>query len=262
MNDHSNGNSPSNKENEIETAQLRSLTADYVFCPKCGAENAFNLSRAGKQLNYFCKRCSIKLNNYWTEFQNGQQLLANCKNCQQLTFESAKYCIYCGLIHKSKAKIKPETKTEDVEIEPESTLDFYSTYDRDEEKIVTSIISKNEYLRWRRMTYTSKKVSVIGTSILNVFLIIGSVFVYLEMNNYLTIAFFSCAFVCLIVTGAFIVNYEEKMKISEKIDSKRLAKERKPMSWMIIFPLSILTGAVLTLLVLALIQRYWELIRC
>jgi len=255
-----NGIAPAKKDNNIDVTQMRSLTDNYVFCPKCGVKNTFKLSKAGKQLNYFCKRCSAKLNNYWAKFQNGQLLLVSCKNCQQQTFESAKYCICCGLTHKSKVVIKP--KTEDTEMESDSTLDAYSTYDRSEERVATFVVSKNDYLRWRRLTYTSKKVTVIGVSILNVLLTLGTLFVHLEMSNYLPITFFSCAFICLIAIGAFVVNYEEKMKITKNIDSEKLRKERKPMSMIIIFSLYILTGTIIIWLIVTLVLRYREFIRC
>jgi hypothetical protein len=78
--------------------QFRSLTDDFVFCPKCGTKNMFKLSQTGTELNYFCERCSVKLNDYWEGTSTGQLAIAMCKTCQQSTFEELKYCIVCGSI--------------------------------------------------------------------------------------------------------------------------------------------------------------------
>lgn len=48
-------------------------------------------------LNYFCKICSVRLNDYWEDFQNDQIALISCVNCLQQTFDGLEYCISCGL---------------------------------------------------------------------------------------------------------------------------------------------------------------------
>lgn len=87
-----------------EFYQVRSLTDDFVFCPKCGTKNIFKLSRTGTQLNYFCERCSEKLNDYWEGAFTGQLSIAMCKACQQSTFEELKYCVSCGSIQRRVAR--------------------------------------------------------------------------------------------------------------------------------------------------------------
>jgi len=94
------GITPAKKDEFADEDQLQSLTDKFIFCPKCGYRNTFELSKTGTQLVYFCKRCSVKLNIYWDSYQNGEITIANCKSCQQVTFKELKYCISCGLQQK------------------------------------------------------------------------------------------------------------------------------------------------------------------
>jgi len=90
------GMTPAKKDIFEDISQLRSLTDSFVFCPKCGKRNTYELSRSGAQLIYFCKRCSAKLNAYWDSHQNGEMTTSFCRSCQQPTFKDLKYCITCG----------------------------------------------------------------------------------------------------------------------------------------------------------------------
>ena len=83
-----------------ETFYFRSLTDGYVFCPKCGTKNQFRLSSSSTELNYFCERCSEKLNDYWEGVYTGQIEIALCNTCQQSTFKELKYCVSCGSIQR------------------------------------------------------------------------------------------------------------------------------------------------------------------
>lgn len=103
MEDPFEGMTPAKKDKFEDFAQLRSLTDSFVFCPKCGKRNIYELSKAGTQLVYFCKRCSAKLNAYWDRHQKGEIVIANCKSCIQPTFKDLKYCISCGLQQKAVA---------------------------------------------------------------------------------------------------------------------------------------------------------------
>ncbi len=76
--------------------ELREITGETVFCPKCGADNIFKLSKEGKKLTYFCRRCSTVLNNFWNGYTRGQYSLAKCTTCQQSSFSELRYCISCG----------------------------------------------------------------------------------------------------------------------------------------------------------------------
>lgn len=97
------------KVNDFEdSSELRSLTTSYVFCPKCGKKNTFELSNSGSQLVYFCSRCSAKLNAFWESHQDGEMIIVNCKSCQQLTFKDLKYCISCG--SQQKAVVRKRSK--------------------------------------------------------------------------------------------------------------------------------------------------------
>lgn len=80
----------------IGSLVLREITSETVFCPKCGADNIFKLSKEGKKLTYFCRRCSTILNNFWNGYAKGQYGLANCTTCQQSSFSDLRYCISCG----------------------------------------------------------------------------------------------------------------------------------------------------------------------
>ena len=92
------GKTGEDEEKETPTPkQLRNLTDSYVFCPKCGANNNFELSKKGTLLNYFCKICGTKLNDYWEDFQNDLITVTDCVNCKQYTFEEPIFCISCGL---------------------------------------------------------------------------------------------------------------------------------------------------------------------
>lgn len=97
MEDPFNGMTPAKVDEFEDSVQLRSLTASYVFCPKCGNKNVLDLSSSGSQLVYFCSRCSTKLNTFWDSYHEGEMIIANCRSCQQLTFKNLKYCISCGL---------------------------------------------------------------------------------------------------------------------------------------------------------------------
>ena len=97
MEEHFEGITPAKKDEFEHIYFLRSLTDSFVYCPKCGTKNTFKLSGSGKQLVYFCMRCSSKLNTYWDRHQIGEIMIANCKSCQQKTFKDLKYCISCGL---------------------------------------------------------------------------------------------------------------------------------------------------------------------
>ena len=83
---------------------LRSLTDDFVFCPKCGTKNQFRISSSGTELNYFCDRCSERLNDFWEEAYTGQLETVICEACQQPTFEEMKYCISCGSLQRMVAR--------------------------------------------------------------------------------------------------------------------------------------------------------------
>ncbi|MGC9780669.1 MAG: hypothetical protein HZR80_15610 [Candidatus Heimdallarchaeota archaeon] len=82
-----------------ELYRLRELTDDFVFCPKCGTKNSFEIRQTEIKLKHFCKRCSARLNDFWDKFYDGKLTDACCKACQQPTFEEHKYCISCGEIH-------------------------------------------------------------------------------------------------------------------------------------------------------------------
>ncbi|MGC9781453.1 MAG: hypothetical protein HZR80_19580 [Candidatus Heimdallarchaeota archaeon] len=84
--------------------QLRSLTDDFVFCPKCGKKNSFTLSKTGSELKYFCERCSERLNDIWNEFYKELISIVNCKTCKQPTFDEYKYCTSCGSLQKKVAR--------------------------------------------------------------------------------------------------------------------------------------------------------------
>ena len=83
-----------------DTFYIRSLTDDFIFCPKCGTRNLFRLGKSGTELNYFCERCSDKLNDYWEGAHTGQMEIDMCYTCQQSTFKELKYCVSCGSIQK------------------------------------------------------------------------------------------------------------------------------------------------------------------
>ncbi|NHJ85390.1 MAG: hypothetical protein FK734_07995 [Asgard group archaeon] len=78
------------------TKSLRPLTGKVMFCPKCGSRNLFKEKASGVELNYFCKNCSVRLNDFWKDVENGHRALTHCENCYQLTFNRMIYCIHCG----------------------------------------------------------------------------------------------------------------------------------------------------------------------
>ncbi|NPE09408.1 MAG: hypothetical protein GNW80_14070 [Asgard group archaeon] len=90
---------------------LREMTGETVFCPKCGADNIFKLSKDGQKLMYFCRRCSTVLNNFWNGYTNGQYSLARCTTCQQPSFSSLKYCISCGVTIERETRVKQVKKS-------------------------------------------------------------------------------------------------------------------------------------------------------
>ena len=100
MEDPFRGISAAKDEAAEDKYQLRSLTDNFVFCPKCGMENSFKLSKEGKKLIYFCKKCKSILNNYWDGYTKKQYSVTNCSTCQQPTFKDLKYCISCGSIQR------------------------------------------------------------------------------------------------------------------------------------------------------------------
>lgn len=101
------------------------LTDELIFCPKCGAKNSFKISEYDIKLKYFCQRCSERLNDIWEDYQRGQIDETICKYCQQLTFNSFKYCIACGLKQKKVAKkrFKELSTTKEVNILEEAKED-------------------------------------------------------------------------------------------------------------------------------------------
>jgi len=147
-------------ESEIEKKEesinqlLRSLTDDFVFCPKCGHRNTFELSETGTQLVYFCKRCSAKLNVYWDSYQNGEIVIANCKSCQQVTFKELKYCISCGsqqravALKRSKAissQIPDFTMNQDDELQVACNCCVYGLIDT----IIGVVLGRSTQRRYR-----------------------------------------------------------------------------------------------------------------
>jgi len=98
--------SENEKKEESNDHQIRSLTDDYGFCPKCGAKNKFELTQDDSEVIYLCWQCSSELNDLWEDFQNDQISLVVCVNCHQYTFKDHKICASCGLL---KSKIsKPD----------------------------------------------------------------------------------------------------------------------------------------------------------
>jgi len=92
------------KLTEQSISPLLSLTDNNIHCPKCGTINSFKNDPVGTRLNYFCERCSVKLNDYWDAFQNGKNKLIKCKSCKELTFDGTKYCVFCGSIDRVVAR--------------------------------------------------------------------------------------------------------------------------------------------------------------
>ena len=86
------------EEEEIfaDLPKIPSLTEDIVYCPKCGAINSFKKSKSGRLLNHFCKRCGLRMNDFWDGYLEGHIKQAICESCQQTTFEGSIYCIACG----------------------------------------------------------------------------------------------------------------------------------------------------------------------
>ena len=93
MEDPFKGISPAKDDDFDYENHFRYLTDSYVFCPKCGMQNTFTLSRTGAELIYFCRRCSEKLTDLWKGVRSGKLYVANCDSCRQLTFAELKYCI-------------------------------------------------------------------------------------------------------------------------------------------------------------------------
>ncbi|GAH04093.1 unnamed protein product [marine sediment metagenome] len=100
-------------EDNEENNQLRELTSEYVFCPKCGTKNNFS-SASKTQTSFFCLRCSSKIGNYWENYLSGKILTFNCELCSKLTFKSLKYCISCGEINIKTSQIRSEIISEKV----------------------------------------------------------------------------------------------------------------------------------------------------
>lgn len=91
------------KKKESTSDQIRSLTGNDIFCPKCGAENYFESDKNNSLLDYFCKKCNVKLNVFWDTYHDGYMTAYCCEACKELTFNDQKFCISCGL---TKAIIK------------------------------------------------------------------------------------------------------------------------------------------------------------
>lgn len=124
MEDPFDGITPAKKDEFEDISQIRNITANYVFCPKCGMKNTFEISKTGTSLNYFCMRCSTKLNPYWESYYDGEIAISNCRVCQQLTFKYLKYCISCGsqqraVVRKRSREISkhfPDIRTDEEEV--------------------------------------------------------------------------------------------------------------------------------------------------
>jgi len=95
-------------EKSRKSLLLPSLTADIIYCPKCGTINSFKENTFGELLNYFCERCGVRVNNYWDEYHNGKYALVKCERCQEYTFDRMKYCTVCGAIQSKVAKKRAE----------------------------------------------------------------------------------------------------------------------------------------------------------
>jgi len=80
----------------VESLQIPSLTEDIVYCPKCGAINAFKKSTSGKLLKCFCCRCGVRMNDLWDGYQTGTIKSIKCFSCSELTFKGEVFCIVCG----------------------------------------------------------------------------------------------------------------------------------------------------------------------
>ncbi|NHJ33439.1 MAG: hypothetical protein FK732_11305 [Asgard group archaeon] len=82
-------------ESLVEKAQIRELTDEFVFCPKCGKKNVFSFGEL-ESTNYYCAFCQAWLNYYWSEYKQDKVSLKTCEACQQQTFVQGKFCITCG----------------------------------------------------------------------------------------------------------------------------------------------------------------------
>jgi hypothetical protein len=76
--------------------RIRSLVSHEVFCPKCGKKNSYKLSSKGVLLNYFCDRCSHRMNDLWEAHQEKALELLLCRICEEWTFKDLTFCINCG----------------------------------------------------------------------------------------------------------------------------------------------------------------------
>lgn len=88
---------PEIEEDQKIMADLRDFSSDFFFCPKCGSKNSF--IEQPSFTRHFCRGCSIILDEFWEEYQTGNNPLTNCLSCHQLTFQKQRYCVSCGQIH-------------------------------------------------------------------------------------------------------------------------------------------------------------------
>ncbi|MHA1124319.1 MAG: hypothetical protein ACTSO7_09415 [Candidatus Heimdallarchaeota archaeon] len=90
-------------ENESELLEILQINVDKIFCPNCGLENFPKNEPTTNTTVYFCKRCNLKLNDFWEKYDNKKLKLMTCKSCEKKTFRMQGYCINCGtFIIKSK----------------------------------------------------------------------------------------------------------------------------------------------------------------
>jgi len=154
LDDPFNDMTPAKVDEFEDSSQLRTLTASYIFCPKCGNKNAFSLSSSGSQLVYFCSRCSVKLNTFWDDYYEDEMIIANCRSCQQLTFKDLKYCISCGsqqravALKRSKAissQIPDFTMNQDDELQVACNCCVYGLIDT----IIGVVLGRSTQRRYR-----------------------------------------------------------------------------------------------------------------
>ncbi len=89
--------SENEEKKESTSDQIRSLIGNDIFCPKCGAENYFESDKNSPLLDYFCKKCNVKLNVFWDTYHDGYMPAYYCEACKELSFNDQKFCISCGL---------------------------------------------------------------------------------------------------------------------------------------------------------------------
>ena len=260
-----------NEEENERQNQLPNLSKEAIYCPKCGYVNSFAKSSPNKTNSYLCSRCKVQLKEFWDNFSDGSLQLTNCVNCSESTFENQIYCIHCGTKQEAGERSLIFEEEDFSSEEKYGRRDSFSTSESDEmcmcgfETLLCCSGSgqtgdvKSVHYKWVRLSFTSKMVIMIGGVIINIFVALGTLFVSLEMSNYLPIIMFSCVFICLIVVSAFVNNYEDKLRYSKNIDSDRLRKEIRPVPIGIMLILLIFFGGLFGWLLGELLNRF---LRC